>query len=129
MEIAIEKVLNSLKNSIPNAHYICFVTKKSLKSKIIKTLIKYNIEILQIPNSNEHITNRRFIESYNYLKKKDVYKRVLHMDIDDIYLVIFLQQLEKMISLLIIIVIRNQNVYKIVNYFLILVIKNGLKKI
>jgi len=51
------------------------------------------------------------------------------MDIDDIYLVIFLQQLEKMISLLIIIVIRNQNVYKIVNYFLILVIKNGLKKI
>ena len=87
MEIAIEKVLNSLKNSIPNAHYICFVTKKSLKSKIIKTLIKYNIEILQIPNSNEHITNRRFIESYNYLKKKkNVYKRVLHMDIDDIYL-------------------------------------------
>lgn len=87
IEIAIEKVLDSYKNSIPNAHFICFIPKKSINSKIVEIIKKFNIEIIEIPNSNEHITNRRFIEAYKYLKeKKNNYERVLHIDIDDIYI-------------------------------------------
>ena len=87
MEYSIEKVLNSFKFSIPRAHIICFVTEKSMNNKIVETLIKYGIEIIKISNSDEHITNRRFIETYKFLKKnKHIYERVLHIDIDDIYI-------------------------------------------
>jgi hypothetical protein len=87
MEIAIEKVLDSYKNSIPRAHLICFIPEKSMNNKIVKILKRFNVEIIIISNSNEHITNRRFIETYNYLKKnKNHYERVLHIDIDDIYI-------------------------------------------
>ena len=87
MEISIDKILNTIQYSIPKAHIICFVTEKSMESKIIGMLVKNNIEIIKIQNSKEHITNRRFIESYNYLKKnKHLYERVLHMDFNDIYI-------------------------------------------
>ena len=87
IEIAIEKVLDSYKNSIPYAHFICFIPQKSINSTICEIIKKFNIEIIEISNSNEHITNRRFIETYKYLKeKKDNYERVLHIDIDDIYI-------------------------------------------
>ena len=87
MEHAIEKVLNSLKFSIPRAHIICFVSELSMNNKIVGILRKYGIEIIKISNSKEHITNRRFIETYKFLKKnKDNYERVLHIDIDDIYI-------------------------------------------
>ena len=87
IEIAIGKVLDSYKNSIPNAYFICFVPKKSINTKIVKEIKKYNIEIIEISNSKEHITNRRFIETYKYLKeKKNNFERVLHIDIDDIYI-------------------------------------------
>ena len=87
MELSIEKVLNSYRNSIPFAHLICFVPKKSIKTKIVSILKKYEIEIIIIPNSKEHIANRRFIESYNYLKKnKHYYQRVLLIDLKDIFI-------------------------------------------
>lgn len=87
MEKSINKVLNSFKSSIPLAHFICFVPEKSKYSLIVSILKKYKIEIIIISNSNEHITNRRFIESYKYLKKnRNLYERVLHIDIDDIFI-------------------------------------------
>ena len=87
MEHAIEKVLNSLKFSIPRAHIICFVPELSINNKIVLILKKYRIEIIKISNSKQHITNRRFIEAYKFLNKnKDKYERVLHIDIDDIYI-------------------------------------------
>ena len=61
MEQAIKKFPNSLKSSIPREYIIYFVTEKSMNNKIVETLIKYGIEIIKISNSNEHITNRRFI--------------------------------------------------------------------
>jgi hypothetical protein len=61
MEISIEKNLNSIKNSIPMAHLICFVPIQSLQSKIVSRLIQFGIEIIKISNSNEIIANRRFI--------------------------------------------------------------------
>ena len=79
MEISIEKTLKTLKYSIPKAHIICFVTEKSLECKIIEMLVKNNIEIIKILNSKEHITNRRFIESYNYLKQKNIYKKEFYI--------------------------------------------------
>ena len=53
------------------------------------------------------------LESYKYLKKnKKLYERVMHIDIDDIFIFgDILQQLERMIYLLIIIVIMNQEIY------------------
>ena len=87
MEHSLEKVLNSLKVSIPKAHIICFVPELTMNNQNVKILIKYGIEIIKISNSNEHITNRRFIETYKYLKRnKNIYERVLHIDIDDIYI-------------------------------------------
>lgn len=87
MEMSIEKVMNSFQYSIPLAHFICFVPEKSKNSIIVSKLKKFNIEIIIISNTNEHITNRRFIESYKYLKeKKNLYERVLHIDIDDIFI-------------------------------------------
>ena len=87
IEIAIENVLDSFKNSIPNAYFICFVPQKSINNKIIEKIKKFNIEIIEISNSNEHITNRRFIETYKYLKeKKNDFERVLHIDLNDIYI-------------------------------------------
>ena len=86
MEISIEKILNSFQNSIPLAHIICFVPLKSMKSKIVSILKKFAIEIITIPNSNEIIANRRFIESYKFLKKKNkIYERVLLIDLKDIF--------------------------------------------
>jgi hypothetical protein len=87
MEISIEKNINSIQNSIPFAHLICFVPIKSLKSKIVLKLIQFDIEIIKISNSNEAIVNRRFIESYNYLKKnKKFYKRILFIDLKDVFI-------------------------------------------
>ena len=87
MDIAIEKVLNSYRNSIPLAHFICFVPKKSFQTKIVSKLKKSGIEIIIIKNSNEHIANRRFIESYIFLKKyRKFYERVLLIDFKDIYI-------------------------------------------
>ena len=87
MERSINKVLNSFQYSIPLAHFICFVPEKSNNSIIVPILKKFKIEIIIISNSNEHITNRRFIESYKYLKKnKKLYERVMHIDIDDIFI-------------------------------------------
>ena len=87
MERSINKVLNSFQYSIPLAHFICFVPEKSKNSIIVSILKKFKIEIIIIPNSNEHITNRRFIESYKYLKKnKKLYERVMHIDIDDVFI-------------------------------------------
>ncbi len=87
MENGIEKILKSFKFSIPNATIICFVPENSLKNKIVDIIKKFDIEIIQIPNSNENIANRRIIESYNYLlKKKNFFERVLHIDFDDIYI-------------------------------------------
>jgi hypothetical protein len=99
IEIAIGKVLDSYKNSIPNAYFICFVPKKSINTKIVKEIKKYNIEIIEISNSNEHITNRRFIETYKYLKEKKIILKGFYILIlmIFIFLVIFLQQLVKMI--------------------------------
>ena len=79
--------MNSFQYSIPLAHFICFVPEKSKNCIIVSILKKFKIEIIIIPNSNEHITNRRFIESYKYLKKyKKLYERVMHIDIDDIFI-------------------------------------------
>jgi hypothetical protein len=86
MEMSIKKILKSIKISIPLAHLICFVPIKSLKSKIVSRLIQFGIEIIKIPNSNEKIVNRRFIESYNYLKKKKIYERILLMDLKDVFI-------------------------------------------
>ena len=87
MEKSIENVLNSYRYSIPLAHLICFVPIKLIKSKVVSILKKYGIEIIKISNSNEHIANRRFIESYNYLKKnKNFYERVLLIDLKDIFI-------------------------------------------
>ena len=87
MEISIEKVLNSIKKSIPFAHLICFVPIKSLGSTIISKLMQFGIEIIKISNSNEIIANRRFIESYNYLKKeKKNYERILLIDFKDVFI-------------------------------------------
>lgn len=85
IETSIGKILNSIKNSIPFAHIICFVPIKSLKSKVISKLKKYGIEIIKISNSKENIVNRRFIESYKYLKKKN-YERILLMDLKDVFI-------------------------------------------
>ena len=108
MEISIKKILNSIKNSIPFAHIICFVPKQSLKSKIVSRLIKFGIDIIKISNSNENIVNRRFIESYKYLKKKKFYERILLIDLKDVFIFgDILQQLDIMIFLLIMNAIRN----------------------
>ena len=87
MEISIEKNLNSIKNSIPFAHLICFVPIQSLQSKIVSRLIQFGIEIIKITNPNGIIANRRFIESYNYLKKnKKYYERILLIDLKDVFI-------------------------------------------
>ena len=87
MEISIEQNLNSIKKYIPLAHLICFVPIKSLKSKIVSKLIQFGIEIIKIPNSNQNIVNRRFIESYKYLKKnKKFYERILLIDLKDVFI-------------------------------------------
>jgi len=86
MEISIEKILNSIKSSIPFAHIICFVPIQSLKSKIVSRLIQFGIEIIKISNSNENIVNRRFIESYKYLKKNRFYERILLLDLKDVFI-------------------------------------------
>ena len=87
MEISIEKVLNSLKNSIPLAHLICFIPLNSQKTKIFSKLKQFGIKTIIIPNSNENIANRRFIESYKFLKKnKNFYERVLLIDLKDIFI-------------------------------------------
>ena len=87
MEISIEKVLSSIKNSIPLAHLICFVPINSIKTKIVSKLKQFGIEIIKIQNSNGIIANRRFIESYIFLKKKkNIYERVLLIDLKDIFI-------------------------------------------
>ena len=72
MEHAIEKVLDSLKFSIPRAHIICFVSELSMNNKFVGILRKYGIKIIKISNSKEHITNRRFTETYKFLKKINI---------------------------------------------------------
>lgn len=79
MEILIEKILNSFQNSIPLAHIICFVPLKSIKSKIVSILKKFSIEIITIPNSNGIIANRRFIESFKFLKKKNIFMKEFYL--------------------------------------------------
>ena len=87
MEVSIERMLNSIKNSIPFAHIICFVPIKSLKSKIVSRLIQFGIDIIKISNSNENIVNRRFIENYKYLKqKKKFHERILLLDLKDVFI-------------------------------------------
>ena len=87
MEYAVRNVLESFNYSIPNAHIICFVTKKSKKKKVVSILKEFNVEIIEIKDSSAHIVNRRFIEAYIYLKKnKDKFDRVLFADIDDVYM-------------------------------------------
>ena len=87
MDISIEKVLNSFRNSIPLAHLICFVPLNSIKTKIVTKLKQFGIEIIKIQNSEDNIANRRFIESYLYLKKnKNLYERILFTDLKDIFI-------------------------------------------
>lgn len=87
LEYGIKNVLKSFKNSIPFAHIICFVTKKSKESKVVSILKEFHIEIIEINDSSAHIVNRRFLESYIYLNKnKDKYDRVLFIDMDDVYM-------------------------------------------
>lgn len=87
MEYGIKNVLESFKYSIPNAHIICFVTKKSKEKKVVSILKEFNVEIIDIKDSSAHIVNRRFLESYTYLSKnKDKYDRVLFIDMDDVYM-------------------------------------------
>ena len=66
MKYAVRNVLESLNYSIPNAHIIYFVTKKS-KKNVVSILKEFNVEIIEI--KDQHIVNRRFLEAYIYLKK------------------------------------------------------------
>ena len=87
MEYGIKNVFKSFKYSIPFAHIICFITKKSKGKKVVSILKEFNVEIIEINESSAHIVNRRFLESYIYLNKnKDKYNRVLFIDMDDVYM-------------------------------------------
>jgi len=87
MEYGIKNVLESFKYSIPFAHIICFVSKKSKETKVFSILKEFNVEIIEINDSSAHIVNRRFLETYIYLNKnKEKYDRVLFADMNDIYL-------------------------------------------
>ena len=87
MKYGIKNVLESFKYSIPFAHIICFVTKRSKEKNVVSILKEFNVEIIEIKDSSAHIVNRRFLESYIYLNKnKDKYDRVLFIDMDDVYM-------------------------------------------
>ncbi len=60
--IGIKNVLKFFKYSLPFAHIICFVTKKSKEKKVVSILKEFKVEIIEINDSSTHIVNRRFLE-------------------------------------------------------------------
>ena len=84
----IPKIIDSFKNSIPNAKLLCFVPKNSSNSDVVKILRYLNISIEIFEGYDDiHIVNSRFFIIKDFLiKNKNKYKRVFLSDLNDVFL-------------------------------------------
>ena len=84
----IPKIIDSFKNSIPNAKLLCFVPKNSSNSEVVKILRYLNVSVKIFEGFEDiNIVNSRFFIIKDYLtKKKNKYKRVFLSDLNDVFL-------------------------------------------
>ena len=83
-----DNIIDSFKNSVPNAIIACVIPQKDLISKGANLLKKYGIQLIPFEGYEDYsIVTSRYLAIYDFLKNNiNNYKRVFLSDIDDVFM-------------------------------------------